>query len=66
MPRPYWLWLAKGTKWLTYDAAGEEKAQAEFFGIPRKEEELPDDKPPKWLTDMYWAKTSPGPTKQGP
>lgn len=52
---PYWLWNAAGSKWVSYDSSGTKLSRPEMFHVARDTADLPTPKPPKWLTDLYWA-----------
>lgn len=51
--QPFWLWRTSGSKFVSYDAKGALRAQANLFGRDRDPSLLPGPKPPQWLTDAY-------------
>jgi len=52
---PFWLWSTRGSRWVSYDSAGSVLPNPVIFGLPRGSGDLPTPKPPRWLTDLFWA-----------
>jgi hypothetical protein len=51
--KPFWMWLANGAQWKTFDPAGNMTTKPNLFGRDREPKDLPTPKPPKWMTDAY-------------
>ncbi|MGD8859535.1 MAG: hypothetical protein PVI30_05945 [Myxococcales bacterium] len=56
--KPFWLWNAAQSTWVTFDSSGALKSQPEIFQIARSAAQLGAGKPPKWLTDLYYKAAS--------
>jgi hypothetical protein len=52
--KPYWLWNAPGSRFVTYKPDGSRAAAPMIFGKARTVAEIAGGAPPKWLTDLYW------------
>jgi hypothetical protein len=51
---PFWIWPARGSRWITFDANGNERARPILLGREREPATVIGPQPPSWLTDLYY------------
>lgn len=59
---PFWLWPTRGSRWVSFNPAGDLLPRPVMFGRLQNKRNLHKPRPPKWLTELFWSQHRSPPT----